>query len=508
MIATRNWDEATVLRMRWWTLTVLCLSFVIIAINVMTLTVAVPELIVVFGATTSQIQWVVAIYSIAFAAFVITAGAISDRFGRKRILLTGLILFGVISGVGAFAQTAQQLTIARAGLGLAAAMIMPGTLSILVAVFPVEERGKAIGIWNSVASIGFVAGPLVGGALLAAFWWGSIMIANIPLVLVALVSGYFLLPESKDPDGRPLDPIGAVLSAVGLASLVYAFVEAPQASWSSLPVLTSIALALAAFVVFALWELRFPHPMLDVRVFKIRTLTIPTVVLLLAFVCLFGLTYILPQYSILVEGDSELVAGALLIPSSIAWSISSLFVFRFVERFGYRLVITAGLAIGAVGFAVLLGVSAGPSELIVVLAMAVIGTGLGTATTPASVLLVSALPQEKAGVGSAINDVTREAGTAIGVAIFGSVLAAVYTTTMSGNTAELAASQADVAKDSLPGALAVAGRIGGKVGEELSAAATAAFDSGVHLVVAICVATVAALALLTYFFIGEDRPTS
>ena len=345
MIATRNWDEATVLRMRWWTLTVLCLSFVIIAINVMTLTVAVPELIVVFGATTSQIQWVVAIYSIAFAAFVITAGAISDRFGRKRILLTGLILFGVISGVGAFAQTAQQLTIARAGLGLAAAMIMPGTLSILVAAFRLRSGAK-------------------------------------------------------------------------------------------------------------------------------------------------------------------LVAGALLIPSSIAWNISSLFVFRFVERFGYRLVITVGLAIGAVGFAVLLGVSAGPSELIVVLAMAVIGTGLGTATTPASVLLVSALPQEKAGVGSAINDVTREAGTAIGVAIFGSVLAAVYTTTMSGNTAELAASQSDVAKDSLPGALAVAGRIGGKVGEELSAASTAAFDSGVHLVVVICVATVAALALLTYFFIGEDRPIS
>lgn len=497
--------SADVHRRRWAILGVLCLSLALTGVDVTILTVAIPELISQLGANAGDVQWTIDAYSITLAGLVVAMGAISDRYGRRRLLLIGLVLFGATSGVAAFSQSPAQLIIARGSMGLAAAMILPGTLSILAVVFEPEERGRAIGIWSGVAGLGFILGPPLGGMLLSHFWWGSVLFINVPVVVVAVVATRTIVPESRDPVGHPIDVGGAVLSIVGLTALVYGFVEVPEVGWTDIEIIVSFLLAAVALTGFVFWELRMPEPMLDVRLFRLATFTIPALVISISMFVLFGLEYLLPQYLQFVQGLKPAAVGLLLVPVSITWSVAALVADAIVRRVGERLVMTGALFLLAGGLLASLFISTGPSSWIVVVGSSLAGMGMGLATTPATNLIVGSLPASKAGVGSAMNDVTREAGGAIGIAVIGSLLTIWYSEQLSASLSGLPAEEYAEAANNVGEALEVAGELGGSAGDHLAAAAKSAFVSGYRFTIVVSILIVVALALITWARLASGR---
>src|SRR4051794_5006319 len=294
---------------RWAALAVLCLSLVTISLDNTILNVALPTLERELHAGASQLQWIVDAYMLVFAGLLLTAGALGDRFGRRRALTFGLATFGIGSLLAALAPGAGELIAARALMGVGGAFIMPSTLSILTVIFPPAERGKAIGIWAGVAGIGIAIGPVAGGWLLEHFDWGAVFLVNLPVVVTALVAGRFLLPESSDPAAPALDPRGFALSTVGLISLVWAIIEAPSRGWTDAGILGAFGLAVVTLAAFVAWELRAPSPMLDVRLFRNPRFSASSVAISLAFFALFGVIFFLTQYMQGVLGYDALEAG-------------------------------------------------------------------------------------------------------------------------------------------------------------------------------------------------------
>src|SRR5438270_4284072 len=258
---------------RWWTLSVLCLSLLMVVVGNTALNVAIPTLVADIHATDTQLHWIVDAYSLVFAGLLLAAGALGDRFGRKGALTIGLCIFGTGSFLAGISDTPNQLIVCRAIMGMGGAFVMPATLSILTNVFPLRERARAIAIWAGVAGAGGAIGPIASGYLLAHFSWGAVFFINLPVVATALIAGKFLVPTSRDPRRQPLDPLGAVLTMVGMAALLYGIIEAPLRGWSDARTLASFTLALVILAEFAIWELRTPHPMLDLRYFKRRAFT-------------------------------------------------------------------------------------------------------------------------------------------------------------------------------------------------------------------------------------------
>lgn len=490
---------------RYWILAVLCISLTLVGMAITILNVAIPDLIQELDADASDLQWIFAAYSIVFAGVVVTGGALGDRFGRKRVLDVGLVVFGIASALGALAGSPGPLIAARAGMGIGAAMLMPGTLSIITSVFPPEERTKAIGIWSGVGGLGFIIGPPIGGILLTHFWWGSVLLVNLPVVVIALVAGARLVPESRDPARTPLDLGGAALSTLGISALVFAFIEAPSSGWTGVPVLAGVATAAVAFTIFARWELRREHPMLDVRLFRQSTFTGPALVIALGFFVVWGLVFLLPQFLQLVEGRSALWVGMVLSVISVTWCASATMIAIVVRRVGERPVMAAGLLVTAAGAACLVFVDTTASTVWVIVGLSVMGLGMGSATTPATSLLVSSLPAEKAGVGSAMNDVTREFGTALGVAVLGSLLAFRYSAGLVDATADLPDAEADAARNNVADALDVANRLDDSAGERLLDAARSAFTSGLTLAVVVSVALLLLVAMTTFVWLPHAR---
>src|SRR5213080_113283 len=268
---------------RWWTLAVLCLSLLIVVVGNTVLNVAIPTLIRELHASTTQLQWIVDAYALVFAGLLFTSGALGDRFGRKGALTVGLVIFGTGSGLAAFSNSADQLIATRALMGLGASLVMPSTLSILTNVFPPHERARAIAIWAGLAGAGAAVGPVAGGFLLEHFWWGSVFLVNVPLVLAALIGGRVLVPNSHDPHADPLDPVGALLSMAGLGALLYGIIEGPVQGWTAAATLGPILSGLAVLIVFGLWELRAQYPMLDLRFFKNPTFSAATAAINMVF---------------------------------------------------------------------------------------------------------------------------------------------------------------------------------------------------------------------------------
>jgi len=477
-----NEIPADVYRRRWVILGVLCTSLLIIVIGNTSLNVALPKMSEALGLTNSQQQWVVDAYSLVFAGLLFTAGTLSDRFGRKGFMQAGVVLFGAASAYATFvASTAVEVIGARAVMGIGGALVMPATLSILVNTFPARERARAIGIWAGVAGGGGALGLVLGGWLVEHFWWGSAFAINVPVTITALILGALIVPTSRDRHPSKLDPIGALLSMIGLGVFVYGLIEAPKWGWASVTSLGIIGAGIAVLGIFALWELHTKSPMLDVRLFKDRRFGVSSVGMSLVFLTMFGFFFVVSQLFQLVLGYGPFESGLRMLPIMPVMIIFSTRAAGLVERFGARTVVTTGMLLTAAGVLILSFLTASSGYGHVLLGMFVMASGMGLTMTPMTELIMSSVPRDKAGVGSAMNDTTREVGTTLGVAILGSILSSGYTSNLGGAVSGLPESARHAAEGSLAGALGVAHQIGGSQGAALVDAAKTAWADGLHL---------------------------
>ena len=495
VVAARDYER------RWWTLAVLCLSLVMIVVANASLNVALPTLVRDLNAGSSSLQWIVDAYSLVFAGLLLTAGALGDRYGRRLALNGGLILFGIASGFAAFSSSANALIVARAFMGVGAAFVMPATLSVLAHVFPPDERPKAIAIWAAFAGVGAGLGGVTSGWLLQHFWWGSIFLTNVFVVAIALIAGFFLVPSANEKRRAPLDPLGALLSIAGLGTLIYGIIEAPNRGWLSPATVVTFALTVVILGAFAAWEFRATDPMLDLRFFRNPRFTAGATTITLVFFVMFGTFFIITQYLQLVLGYSPLEAGIRVLPWAAMYMVSTTRSAGLVTRFGQRRVVSSGLAIVAFGLLVLSRSTVGGDYAIVALGLVITAAGMGLTTAPSTGAIMQSLPLPKAGVGSTVNDTTREVGGALGVAVFGSIVTSRFHVAIVDKVSGLPAA----ATRSLGAALEHAATLPGGRG---AAVASAARDSYVHgfdttLVIA---ATVALLASGLIAFLLRPAP--
>ena len=482
---------------RWKTLGVLALSLLIIGLDNTVLNVALPTLQTHFSASGSTLQWIVDAYLLSFAGVLLTMGTLGDRFGRKRALQGGLVLFGFASVLAAFAQDATQLIVLRAAMGVGGAMIMPATLSVIIDVFPREERGKAIGIWSAIAGVGIGLGPFVGGLLLEWFSWSSVFWLNVPIVVVALVAGFRLVPESRDPRPGAFDLRGAALSIATLVTLVYGIIEAGPRGWTDPVVLGCFAAAAILGAIFVMWERRVASPMLPLGFFRDPRFTVASVGVGLVFFAMMGSVFAFTQYLQFAHGLSALEAGAAMLPLALGLVIGSGASHRLAGAVGRTRVIAGGL----IGVAAVLSTSLvwTPGMAPVLLGLVTFGlaVSMGSAMAPATDSVMSAVPEAKAGVGSAMSDVTRQVGGALGVAVIGSIIATAYSQDMSGSP--------EAAGESIGAAHAMAERVGGTAGQELAGTAGRAFTDALGLGLTAAAAVALAGALLVLWRLPSGR---
>ena len=487
---------------RWIALGILCLSLLLAVVDNTIVNVALPTLNEELGASTTQLQWIVDAYTLVFSALLLTMGYFGDRFGRKRILQFGLVIFAITSALAAFSTTSGQLIGARALMGIGAAMIFPATLAILVNIFTdPKERAAAIGIWTAMVGVAVAIGPITGGLLLEHFAWGSIFLVNIPVVLIAIVLGAIFLPESRDPKVGRMDYRGLVLSAAGVGLVIWAIIEGPKLGWTSVAFLSALIGGLALLVIFTLVERRLEHPMLDVRLFKNARFTAASLSVTTAFFALFGFIFLITQFLQLVQGFSPLEAGIRTLPFAIATGIMSPLAIVLMHKFGSKAIVTLGLLVMGAGFFIASTIEVDtPYFGAVIISMVTIAAGLGLATSPATEAIMGALPPEQAGAGSAVNDTTRELGGTLGVAIVGSVFLSVYSTKVIEGYRSLGLPEQyeSVVRDSMGGGLGVASQLPEGPAAQLAAFVKGAFIDGLSLgslVSAVVVIVGAAVAL-------------
>ncbi len=496
-------SESAVSR-RWWVLAVLCLSLLIVVIDNTIVNVALPTLSTELNASTTELQWIVDAYTLVFAALLLAMGHVGDRFGRKLALQLGLIVFAGTSLLAAFSTTSGQLIGARALMGIGAALVFPATLAILVNVFTDKrERAAAIGIWSACTGLAVALGPVTGGFLLEHFSWGAIFLVNLPVVAVAVLAGWLLVPSTRDAAAGRLDRVGLVLSAASVGLLVWAIIEAPHRGWTSSEVLSAAAAAVVLILGFVWWEGRQRHPLLDIRLFRNMRFTAASASIAAAFFALFGFIFLITQYLQLVQGYSPLEAGLRTLPFAIATGVTSPLAIVAMHRWGSKLVVGVGLAVMSAGFVMASRIEVDTPYLgLTVVSMVTMAIGLGLATGPATESIMGALPEDKAGVGSAVNDTTRELGGTLGVAVVGSVFASAYGAALVnelGSTG-LPAPVLDAARESMAAAMITAGSLPGDLGAEVLAAAQSAFIDGLSAgsVVAAVVAALGSIAAFAF----------
>lgn len=460
--------------LRWGALAVLCLSLLLVVLNNTVINVAIPTLARDLGATGSELQWIVDAYALVFGGLLLTMGALGDRYGRKGALQLGLLLVGAASVSALFATDASHLIVVRAIMGVGAALVMPATLSIIAHVFPREERGRAMGIWAGVAGLGGILGPVAGGWILERFSWSSIFLLNVPVVLAALAAGIFLVPRSRDAASTPLDPVGTVLSVAALSSLLFAIIEAPHGGLSSPEVLAAAAISAASWPAFIWWERRHASPMLPMSLFRSRAVTLGNLAIALAFFTMFALAFVMMQYLQLVRGYTAFEAGVRFLPVAAGLLLGAPNSDRLVRRFGTPRVVGTGLLLVALALSGLSLMETDTTYPNVAVGLFALGLGMGLTMAPSTTLIMDAIPGHKAGVGSALNDTSREVGGALGIAVLGSTLNGVYADHVK-IPQMLPPALGDAARDSLGVALSVARQVGGAAGESLAQSARAAF---------------------------------
>jgi EmrB/QacA subfamily drug resistance transporter len=490
--------------LRWWTLAVLCLSLLIVFVGNSSLNVTLPTLSRELHATESQLQWVVASYSLVFAGLLFSTGALGDRFGRKGTLQIGLVLFLVAATAASASTTMWALIACRAVMGAAAALIMPSTLSIIINVFPSHERPKAIAIWASITGAAGGFGPLISGWLLGHFWYGSVFLVNVPIVATALVAGKFLVPRSRDPQEARLDPVGAVLSIIGIVALVYGLIEAPGEGWASTPTLVAFGIALVVLTAFTFWELHTDEPMLDIRFFRNPAFSTGTAGMTLVFLSLYGVMFLVTQYFQLVLGYSPLSAAARLLPMALTLLVISLTTPKITARFGAHRTVAAGMLSLAFGLLLLSNTGTQTPYWYIVLCFLPFSAGMALAMSPMTASIMSAVPARRAGMGSAMNDATREFGAALGVAVLGSIAASRYGAQIASSLGGLSAADQTTASSSIAGALNVASSLTEPAASALTDAAQHAFLSGMHLAVLIGAALAAISAAIVFRYLPHS----
>jgi DHA2 family multidrug resistance protein-like MFS transporter len=502
--STPLFERPEIYARRWFLLGVMCLSLVMVVMSVSGLNVAIPSIQESLDASATDLQWIVDSYAIVFAGLLLSAGAIGDRFGRKGALQGGLILFTFGSVIGAISTDVPQLIGSRVIMGIGAAFIMPATLSIISAVFAPEERTKAIAIWAGFAGAGAALGPLIVGFLLTdwwifpAYWWGSAFVVNVFAAALVLIAVTIYSPRSRDSESTPLDPVGAVLSVVGLAALLYGIIEGPSKGWSNSWVLAAFAVAAIGLVGFVMWELRQKHPMLPMRFFRSHGFSIGAGVITFAFLVMFGFFFLMTQFLQFVRGYSPLEAGVATLPLAGALVVVSPRSAELGEKYGITKVIATGFVFVVAGLALMSTVTAASSYLIIAIALILLGIGMGVTVAPATGSIMQAVPLNKAGVGSAVNDTSREVGGALGIAVLGSIANSAYRSNIDSAVLEaLPAEAADAASESIGAAISISQKLPGDAGARLASEAGDAFTSAfsVSLTAAAVVAAISGLAV-------------
>jgi EmrB/QacA subfamily drug resistance transporter len=413
---------------RWRGLIFLCISLLVISLDNTVVNVALPSISNQLGGSDTDLQWIVAAYILVFAALLLTMGALGDRIGRKRVLQFGLLWFGAGSVIAALSPSTNMLILSRAFLGVGGAMIMPSTLSLITATFlDQKERFQAIAIWGAMFGVGSALGPLVGGLLLQFFDWKAVFLINLPVIAIALIGGAFTITESRDTNVRPFDIPGVVLSIVGLFALVYGIIQAGITNWTDQHTLLAFGVAAVLLGLFAFWESHTPHAMLPAVLFKNRTFSAANAALVLVMFAMYGSIFFLSQYLQSVQGYSALAAGVRLVPMAVLVTIGSILSARLVSRLGLKVAVGGSILLAAIGLFFLSRVATADAPYaIIALALIIFTTGLGLAMPPATAAVMSSVPINKAGIGSAMNDTTRQLGAALGVVVLGSIMNSVY----------------------------------------------------------------------------------
>jgi EmrB/QacA subfamily drug resistance transporter len=493
-------------------LAALLLAAFLVNLDTTLVNVALPALTRELHATTTQLQWVVDAYNLVFAALILTFGSLSDRFGRKGMLLAGLAVVGAASLAGGFTASAGWLIAARAVMGLGAAMAFPATLSLLTNVFTGRrERARAIGLWGAVAGVAIALGPIVGGWLLAHFSWGSVFVAMAPVAALALAGAALAVPASRSPEAARPDVPGLVLSSATMALLVFTIIEAPGYGWTAARSLAGFAASLALLAAFIAAERRAPHPMLDLRVFRDRRFSGASAAVTVSFFTLLGFIFLITQYFQFVRGYSALSAGVRLLPVALSVAVGSVAGTQLAVRAGTKLIVTAGLVAMAVFYGwVAATTTATLSYGVIAVQMVLYGLGMGLTSGPATESIMGAISRSRAGVGSAVNDATRLIGGTLGVAVLGSVYDSVYGARLTAATpAGVPAQVAALAHQSVGAAYAAAaslpGGAGGPghpvIGPALRLAATNAFLRGLTVSALVAGGVAAAGAVIAVLFL-------
>jgi EmrB/QacA subfamily drug resistance transporter len=488
---------------RWLVLGVMCLSLLLIVMDNTIVNVALPTLQRDLDASTSQLQWVVDAYILVFAGLLLTMGSLSDRFGRRGALAVGLAVMGLGSVLSSFATSADQLIGTRAVMGVGAAMIMPSTLSIITNVFTVpRERAQAIAIWAATAGAAVAIGPVTGGWLLEHFWWGSVFLVNVPVVVVALVLGQLFVPTSRDPSAPPVDVPGLLLSIAALVSLVWAIIEGPK-GWTDPEILGAFALAAVLLGSFLAWERRTRFPMLDVNFFRHPRFSAASAAIMLTFFAMFGSLFLLTQFLQSVLGYTAFEAGLRLLPIAAVMMVMAPLSARAVERIGTKVVVATGMTVAAVGLVMASRLTVGASYPEVLASLVVLSAGLALVMAPATESIMGSLPRTKAGVGSAVNDTTRQVGGALGVAVMGSVMSSTYGPRARDAISGFPVPQdvASAISDQVGAAMQAASRIGGEPGRALADAASRGFADGMSTAFLIGAAALALGAVIVGLFL-------
>lgn len=495
---------------RWAILGVLVVSLLVVVLdntilNVALRTLADPEH--GLGATQGQLEWAINSYTLVFAGLLFSFGVLGDRFGRKRFLLIGLALFGLASLLSAYSQTPGQLIGARALMGIGGAAIMPVTLSIISNVFDPRERGRAIGVWAGSVGLAVAIGPIVGGALLEHFWWGSVFLINVPIIIVGLVLVSVIVPESRDPRPGRIDVVGVLLSVLGLVALTYGIIDGGEHGFGRPLVWVSIVGGLAILTAFVFYERRLTNPSMDVRLFKVPRFATPVAVIGIVFFASMGVFFFSSFYLQLVRGYEPLQTGLLFLPFAIAQLVFAPRSAAMVKRFGAKAVAVTGLGLVTLSLVAFIFVTETTPIWFLLLTFFIQGAGMANIMPPATESIMSALPREKAGVGSAVSNTIRQVATALGIAVLGSALAVVYRSEVRPSTNALPPEARDVANESISGAYAVAERLGAG-GQPLVHAANDAFVAAMHWAAGLAViVTLIGIAAVLRWLPGRSHAT-